>query len=853
MEIYADETSTSEIASGTPSPTRLLQFQTAAEIVSSPAFQEIANSPLGLILQNKSLAEPTTADHSSSARATSPIKRHKENFDTMILYGSHKTQNSPVPVHTPSPSLRQRLSKYGQLHTPRSIGKDQGKYIYFLEYRIVELENKLRSSLSPASTRAQRLQIKDLGAETQELQAEVNSWRGKHDAELEEKIKQHRASERKLCGEIRSLENACEEKQARIEHLEKEVNQTDRREKEIERLQAHNIDLGRRVDTLAELLAQSSYFTSSPVKEGFNQPINGPRSRMSERLSSVRRLSLLDQEGNHGSDHPFVGSRGHQTHESRSSDEQANIRESSCARNVTPKSQTSSASTDVGSTKVVNPFHLPVPISDPEGDEHTSITRSRRTRKFLPGSIKPKPLILGHALSASSSPTRLDFDHPPAYYEIAGSPSRSSLHTAQTIVRNEGPAFLQPFDFEHPRSASTETRLSHNERLSPISIAYGTPRLYASVSGTRQQTGSDEGTPRAEPGRTPLRPHSYSLFQELDGLSHFGGSSPAPWQFKPSESQGSSLCVSAMSSPAKCLQLSPVAGSSPEPHPQQSLSRSQSPLRAYTGVNDEPVIDYGTIKPRTANRRFSWQTNDDTLVADRQDATAVVHQGESSESLTSTIERLRIASLSLNDANLPVFSPDPDPEQDATSYLIGLPPVNVMERKGLISTLWTFIVKGWYEPTHLARSAARLALKRAEDLDNILGYMAWRLISRAVGYRRDSPLPSTSSRGVRSHDLEAGSMEGALDEDDDEHALDGCGETEALLRRQEDRLERVRTGFVGYILERLGLWVRLELTLVILIVVALRKGPEKVLEQGRNLIEREEREQEMEQEVGGAR
>lgn len=138
----------------------------------------------------------------------------------------------------------------------RRPGYGTTRYIEHLEAQLVASQNELDSVNSSAS-RPQISRLRSRNAEIRMLKQELAEWESKFEHRVREEIGSRTETESKLKARIRELEGQVEADRRKINELEYENEVQAQKLRDAEALSSTNRNLERRIDVLTELLAQS--------------------------------------------------------------------------------------------------------------------------------------------------------------------------------------------------------------------------------------------------------------------------------------------------------------------------------------------------------------------------------------------------------------------------------------------------------------------------------------------------------------------------------------------------------------------------------------------------------------------
>ena len=318
---------------------------------------------------------------------------------------------------------------------PRSTSFEANQYIEHLESELVSLNTKIDTLTSPLTTTSQAAKIRSLNRQISSFQQELADWETKFEDRVNDEVFLRTQFEADLHTQIKALEAEKEAQDATNQNLERELGMLRTKLVDTESLEA---TLGRRVDVLTELLAQSPTrltFPSTPMPSTLDAPYHTASSRprlpmmtsspcISRRFSELSCKSLSrDRDSSVSisdvlefSEHveqddllaEFPTFANHNS--SRSTSIQSNSERTDSHRSV--GSASSRPTSIISSSSFGTSWGTPLAPEDVK-----SSCRLRKMRRFGPGSTNLKPLILPTAASLSqslpaSAPVRPSFQSP---------------------------------------------------------------------------------------------------------------------------------------------------------------------------------------------------------------------------------------------------------------------------------------------------------------------------------------------------------------------------------------------------------------------------------------------------------
>lgn len=277
----------------------------------------------------------------------------------------------------------------------RSVSAEMGKYIDHLEMELASAQSQLSAITSPSVTRQQSSKVRNLNAETKQLQQELDEWEAKYERRVQDALDEHMEHEANLRNRIRSLEDAAEESTYRIEELTSQLDDANER---MAATESANVNLEKRLEIMSELLA------ASPTKIDLHAETPGRRKRQQRPQSMLPRFptasSLVcspERQSFTQPASPMLSFASHSPNMSLSPSHDMMRLDHSPHPSDAEHTDAESVFSDVlGATDSItsvetseaqpayNPWTLPPVRQKP----------ARRMRRFGAGSMGPKPLIL---------------------------------------------------------------------------------------------------------------------------------------------------------------------------------------------------------------------------------------------------------------------------------------------------------------------------------------------------------------------------------------------------------------------------------------------------------------------------
>lgn len=455
-----------------PSPVSILQ-----EIHNSNRRRRVSpRTGFGQIFEDNTATEPIERGgrswYNEASNSGSPMGMNMTPVNaTKLCEVSLNGKTSQIPS---SPLAKQVKGRNENHPGSRSTSSEASRYIEHLEAQLCAVNAKLDAVTSPSTSKARSAKLRALTAESRSLRQEVSDWECHFGQRLKEEMGQRLDVETGLNTRLQELEDDSEVKDAKIKELECELQSIQAKAKEVEGLEAVNVDLERRIDVLTNLLVRSptklelSSATSSPSKASPHRRTPRPRSMLprvpcspggvrlslstvsesafwhSRSLGSTSSISEspegVDPTTTHEEEILSPGSNhdsGHFSSVDLDSGGSAFFRSG-------PTSSSRPTSIQSASSLGTASWGLPLPPNTES--QAKSMNRQRRMRRFPSGSCSLKPLILPTAATIPSLPASA-----PVY---SSSPTPSCNIT--DISLDPTTAFLSRHDFSSPISTPTQ-------------------------------------------------------------------------------------------------------------------------------------------------------------------------------------------------------------------------------------------------------------------------------------------------------------------------------------------------------------------------------------------------------------
>ena len=452
--------------------------------------------------------------------------------------------NEGVPLLLSSPPSRPAKGSYKRRSrtqpTPQSrqqqerltvaASAEAARYIDHLETQLASTKAQLEAVTSPSTIKAQSARIRSLQRHVSSLSAEVADWHARFDERVEEAVWRRTRVERDLRARVRELEEALEARQVVAKELELELDEARAKIRQAEEMEA---SLGRRVDVLTELLAQSP----TRMETGSAEKRRGSRCSLPPmpRSPSLKRLSRAFS--NDGSCHSGYQRSTQSIQECPEGDQESGeeaesshcenpglVRQVSWSSNLgSPVAKSSPLALHSASRRnsTTSTFSNGALVADPPStDDPRSCSRRRTMRRFAPGTTTLKPLIL---------PTAAMIPPLPASAPAGGGPV-SPFRDAQPLGASESPQYTcQPSSASmSPTMAFLSPLTDEPQPPSPSPIRGRRPKSWAP---SRELTASDvfESRPHWEDTPDELHLGRMNVQEEgVGGRESIAFESPAP-------------------------------------------------------------------------------------------------------------------------------------------------------------------------------------------------------------------------------------------------------------------------------------------------------------------------------------
>ncbi|KAI5844871.1 hypothetical protein BZA05DRAFT_421556 [Tricharina praecox] len=352
-----------------------------------------------LSLRNSRISPLAFTTTTSATSAPPPADETEWESEAESLY-----RPSPRRARTLEPSYL--CAPVSQHHHKRGRSSDgSAKYIEYLERQTAELTAQVAGAGVAAKGR------KAVVSENRNLRLELAEWEERFEVRVKDETDRRRKIDEALRGAVEELLGKLEECEAQLRAAQAEVLRARNREKELNGVEEENRRLCGRIETLTELLADST------GSQGRRSTVGSPMARRARRVSSLSGLKdMAAQE----------------------------VAMDSESRRVSKESGSFQGAEDYGITDMDAPM-------SPEGSTTSSVgyrrlsfggspptspsPRTRRMRRFPSGSIAPKTLILPSAVVVDS----------PTF-----SPSRELFRPSSAHSRNRPSVDLSGRSFSHP-------------------------------------------------------------------------------------------------------------------------------------------------------------------------------------------------------------------------------------------------------------------------------------------------------------------------------------------------------------------------------------------------------------------
>ena len=366
---------------------------------------------------------------------------------------------------------------------------EASRYIDHLETQLASTKAQLEAVTSPSTIKAQSARIRSLQRHTANLSAEVADWTARFEERVEEAVWRRARGERDLRARVRELEEALDARQTVATELEFELDEARARIRQAEEME---VSLGRRVDVLTELLAQSptrldpggaakrrgSRCSLPPI------PLSPSLKRLSRAFSndgschssyqgssrSIQECPEDDQEPIEEAEWPPGANAGLVRHISWSADSGSPVAKFTPPAPHPPSRRTSTISMASNGAAAAD---------TPSTDDPRSCSRRRTMRRFAPGTTTLKPLIL---------PTAAALPPFPASAPAGGGPV-SPFHDPQLLAASASVQYAR-----QPSSASVDPTTAF---LSPATDEVHPPSP-SPIRGRRPTSGPPSGESKTQ-------------------------------------------------------------------------------------------------------------------------------------------------------------------------------------------------------------------------------------------------------------------------------------------------------------------------------------------------------------------
>ena len=313
----------------------------------------------------------------------------------------------------------------------RASSNETAHYIEHLESEITSLTTKLEVLTSPTKTKAETAKLRTLTHQVRSQREELAEWEKNFEERVSDEVYERTAIDQGLKTRIKALEDEGAAKDAKIRELDWELETMRLKVKGVVSLEATNVNLGRRVEVLTELLAQSPTrrdFPSLVPTPGNADPTKRtprPRSLLLPRIpsspGSFRNNSSCsaDLVSWHSRDLASISSSSISESPEEEIRSPINSEHGSTAllgQYTGPGSVGSGIENAFSSESIFHPSRpasmtsncslggaCGPPVSISSQDDPKSPGRSRKMRRFPSGSCSLKPLILPVAAAVTAS------------------------------------------------------------------------------------------------------------------------------------------------------------------------------------------------------------------------------------------------------------------------------------------------------------------------------------------------------------------------------------------------------------------------------------------------------------------
>ncbi|KAI9857590.1 MAG: hypothetical protein M1813_008182 [Trichoglossum hirsutum] len=456
-----------------------------------------------------------------------------------------RSRGGSLTPQTPSPIAKHTKRRQRRSPNFRSTYLESAQYIEHLESQLVALQTQLQALTSPTTTKAQSAKLRALTTESRLLRQELSEWETRFNERVREEVDGRVELEAGLRARIRTLEREIDIKDEKIRELQWEVEVLEGKARTVGSMEAENISLGHRVDLLTELLAQSpAKLTSEPTvsisTDGRRNKLR-PRSMFPRIISSestcTTPLLVQDQadskrdsvrsasttsafsKSQWGDDYEDLLHHYPSKRNRISTDLESIFSSLSAAPSLASTQSSVSRPNSIVSDSSINPgvWELPVPSPIPR-HKQARFSRHRKMRRFPPGSLAPKSLILPATSNTTSMPASAPLDGPSEYmYERTAAresvsarlPSACSLpfgttehayRSASTWVEKETLKVLES-NSTSSRSHTANTQANESPSPSPQFMRYRRYKASFGQGAPAQRESLFAEISRAEEGR----------------------------------------------------------------------------------------------------------------------------------------------------------------------------------------------------------------------------------------------------------------------------------------------------------------------------------------------------------------
>ncbi|MCJ1398621.1 hypothetical protein MMC11_001821 [Xylographa trunciseda] len=197
----------------------------------------------------------TTSWYHEASNNPSPSPAEIPRHRTMSLREvSLNERTAPAtPIKVPKKAVERRKSRTRS----RASSFEAAKYIEHLESELTTLNTKLDAITSPTRTKAQSTKLRGLTNQNRTMREELSEWEKRFDERVFDETVERSQVEKRLKSRIKALEEDAETKDIKIQELDRELEISRAKLRDMDSLESTNQSLERRVDVLTELLAQS--------------------------------------------------------------------------------------------------------------------------------------------------------------------------------------------------------------------------------------------------------------------------------------------------------------------------------------------------------------------------------------------------------------------------------------------------------------------------------------------------------------------------------------------------------------------------------------------------------------------